>query len=159
MKISDHIRSAADETPKEQLQDWSNEWLAEEHDPESVLPVDNAEEAEEAEEVPPSEMEALTQGKVVRDTGFLTVAEKKLLKKKGWKVVTAAGWKKSVKRSGVPGGYLFYRRADGYVITWDGTNKEWFLTKNPPQLAGVPEEIGAFPTVKDAMQAADKHAG
>jgi hypothetical protein len=88
MKISDHIRSAADETPKEQLQDWSNEWLAEEHDPESVLPVDNAEEAEEAEEVPPSEMEALTQGKVVRDTaGFLTKADKALLKKRGWKIL------------------------------------------------------------------------
>lgn len=86
MKISDHIRSAA-ETPKEQLQDWSNEWLAEEHDPEDVLPVDHAEEPEEAEETPPSEMEALTQGKVVHDkTRFLTTAEKALLKKRGWTV-------------------------------------------------------------------------
>jgi hypothetical protein len=87
MKISDQIRAA--ETPKEQLQDYSNEWLAEEHDPAEVLPVDNAEEAEAAEETKPSEMEELTQAKVVRDTGFLTHAEKKLLKKHGWTVVAA----------------------------------------------------------------------
>lgn len=89
MKISDQIRSAAD--PKEQERQWTNEWLGEEKDPEAALPVDNAEEAEEAEETPQSEMDALTQSgfKRVVDTGFLTAAEKKLLKRRGWTVVAA----------------------------------------------------------------------
>jgi hypothetical protein len=85
MKISDQIRSAG-ETPKEQLQDYSNEYLGQEKDPEEVLPVDEATEAEDAEETPPSDMEAITQGKTVVDNGFLTEAEKELLTKCGWEV-------------------------------------------------------------------------
>lgn len=87
MKISDQIRSAQD-SPREKEREWTNEWLSEEKDPEAALPVDEAIEPEEAEEVPPSEMEGLTQGhKVVRDTGFLTAAEKKLLRNRGWTIV------------------------------------------------------------------------
>jgi predicted kinase len=87
MKISDQIRLAA-ETPREQLQDYSQEYLGTEQDPEDVLPVDEATEAEDADEVPPSEMEAITQGhKVVPDSGFLTADEKALLRRRGWSVV------------------------------------------------------------------------
>jgi len=89
MKIADQIR-AAQETPKEQLQDYSQEYLGEEKDPEEEMPVDTAEEAEDPEEVPASEMEAVTQAnKVVTDPGFLTKPEKVLLQKHGWKVLAA----------------------------------------------------------------------
>jgi hypothetical protein len=89
MKISDQIRSA-EETPKEQLQNYSQDYLGTEKDPTEELPVDEATEAEEADEIPSSEMDAITQGhKVVVDTGFLTAAEKKLLKRRGWRVVAS----------------------------------------------------------------------
>lgn len=86
MKISELIRSA--QTPEEQEQTYSNEWLSEEKDPEAALPVDEATEAEDAEETKPSEMDALTQGtKTVVDTGFLTDGEKELLRRCGWEIV------------------------------------------------------------------------
>lgn len=87
MKIADQIR-AAQETPKEQLQDYSQEYLGEEKDPAEEMPVDEAEDAEDSDEVPAPELEAITQAKrTVRDTGFLTKAEKALLRKRGWKIV------------------------------------------------------------------------
>ncbi|NIT79766.1 MAG: hypothetical protein GWN58_33960 [Anaerolineae bacterium] len=86
MKISEQIRLAAD--PKEQERTYTNEWLSDEKDPEAALPVDDATEAEEADETPPSEMEALTQGhRTVVDVGFLTPAEKELLRRCGWTIV------------------------------------------------------------------------
>jgi len=89
MRISDQIRSAAD-TPDEQEKSWSNEWLSKDKDPETALSVDEATEAEEAEEIPPSEMDSLTQGhKTVVDTGFLTKAEKELLRRCGWTIVAS----------------------------------------------------------------------
>jgi len=85
MKVSELIRLA--ESPKQQLQDYSNEYLGTEHDPEEVLPVDDATEAEEAEETPSSEMEGLTQGhKTLVDVGFLTPAEKELMRRCGWTI-------------------------------------------------------------------------
>lgn len=90
MKISDFIRRGSD-SAKEQLQEYSQEYLGTEKDPESVLPVDTVVEPEKPEEVSSSEMENMTQSsKTVVDTGFLTESEKDLLNRCGWTVVSEA---------------------------------------------------------------------